>query len=69
MAPGHAAPIVRAVPATGWWSRLWAGRARDVIRVEIQRGGATVRIEWPLQAAPDCSAWLQQALRDLQPAS
>jgi carbon monoxide dehydrogenase subunit G len=60
----------RVVPATGnWWSRLWSRSKADVIRVEIQRGDATVRIEWPVHAAPECTAWLSQALRELQPAS
>jgi carbon monoxide dehydrogenase subunit G len=60
----------RVVPASGsWWSRLWSRPRADVIRVEIQRGDATVRIEWPVHAAPECTAWLSQALRELQPAS
>jgi carbon monoxide dehydrogenase subunit G len=62
-------PGARVVPASNpWWSRLWA-KPSDVIRVEIQRGDATVRIEWPAHAAPECAAWLNQALRELQPSS
>ena len=29
-----------------------------VIRLEAQRGNARVKVEWPLQAADACSAWL-----------
>ncbi len=33
------------------------------IRIEVRRGGSTVQIEWPLQAAGDCGAWLREWLR------
>ncbi len=33
------------------------------IRIEVRRGGSTVQIEWPLQAAGECSAWLRDWLR------
>jgi len=33
------------------------------IRIEVRRGGSTVRIEWPLQAAGECGAWLREWLR------
>ncbi|HTP93776.1 MAG TPA: transposase [Xanthobacteraceae bacterium] len=32
------------------------------IRVEVQRGEAVVKIEWPLAAAGECAAWLRQWL-------
>jgi len=33
-----------------------------VIRVEAQRGNARVKLEWPLQAADACGAWLREWL-------
>ncbi len=33
------------------------------IRIEVQRGSSLVKVEWPLQAAVECSAWLRKWLR------
>jgi len=33
------------------------------IRIEVQRGTSVVKVEWPLQAAGECSAWLRKWLR------
>jgi len=33
-----------------------------VIRVEAQRGNARVKLEWPVQAADACGAWLREWL-------
>ncbi|TVT58407.1 MAG: transposase [Azoarcus sp. PHD] len=33
------------------------------IHVEIQRGNTTIKLEWPVQAAGDCAAWLRDWLR------
>ncbi len=33
-----------------------------VIRVEAQHGNARVKVEWPLQAADACGAWLREWL-------
>lgn len=63
-APGvpQAAPL--AVPAgakraqaPGFWARLLG--ARQDIRVEVQRGDTRIVVSWPVQAAPECSAWLR----------
>jgi transposase len=32
------------------------------IRIEARRGDAVVKIEWPVAAASECAAWLQQWL-------
>ena len=32
------------------------------IQSEVHRGHATVKIEWPVQAAGDCAAWLRDWL-------
>ena len=32
------------------------------IQIEVHRGHATVKIEWPVQAAGDCAAWLRDWL-------
>lgn len=33
------------------------------IQIEVLRGNATVKIEWPIQAAGDCAVWLRDWLR------
>ncbi|PLX75184.1 MAG: IS66 family insertion sequence hypothetical protein [Azoarcus sp.] len=33
------------------------------IRVQIQRGNTTIKLEWPVHAAGDCAAWLRDWLR------
>jgi transposase len=33
------------------------------IRIEVQREGSLVKVEWPLQATGECSAWLRKWLR------
>jgi transposase len=33
------------------------------IRIEVRRGNTAVKIEWPVQAASDCAAWLRDWLR------
>ena len=33
------------------------------IRIEVQRAGTAIKIEWPLTAAAECAAWLRDALR------
>ena len=33
------------------------------IRIEIRRGNAAVKIDWPVQASGDCGAWLRDWLR------
>ncbi len=33
------------------------------IQIEVLRGNATVKIEWPVQAAGDCAAWLRDWLK------
>lgn len=40
-----------------------APAAMPDIRIEMRRGAATVTVHWPLQAAPDCAAWLKDWLR------
>jgi len=36
--------------------------SRD-IRIEIQRGNAAIKVDWPVQASGDCAAWLRDWLR------
>ncbi len=33
------------------------------IRIEIRRGNAAIKIDWPVQASGDCGAWLRDWLR------
>jgi carbon monoxide dehydrogenase subunit G len=44
-------------PAPGFWARLF-GASQD-IRVEVTRGNTHIRVQWPVQAAPECAAWLR----------
>jgi transposase len=36
--------------------------AELVIRLEVQRSNARVKLEWPIQAAEACGAWLREWL-------
>lgn len=38
-------------------------KAKPDIVIEIQRGTAKVHMRWPIEAAPDCAAWLRDLLR------
>ena len=40
-----------------------ASPSRDVIRVEIQRSGATITMQWPVSAAAQCAQMLHELLR------
>jgi transposase len=33
------------------------------IRVEVHKGGSTITVNWPLEGAASCSAWLREWLR------
>lgn len=33
------------------------------IRIELQRAGLNVTVQWPTQAAADCATWLREILR------
>jgi len=39
-----------------------APASRD-IRIEIRRGNAAIKVDWPVQASGDCAAWLRDWLR------
>ena len=41
----------------GLMARLFG--AHQDIRVEVQRGDTRIVVSWPVQAAPECSAWLR----------
>ncbi|HEX5391372.1 MAG TPA: SRPBCC family protein [Burkholderiaceae bacterium] len=45
------------VPTPSLWARLFG--ARQDIRVEVQRGDTRIVVSWPVQAAPECAAWLR----------
>jgi transposase len=34
----------------------------EPIRIELIRGGTTIRVQWPLSAAAQCTAWLRELL-------
>ena len=33
------------------------------IRIEIRRGNAAIKVDWPVQASGDCAVWLRDWLR------
>jgi transposase len=37
--------------------------ASGEIRIEIRRGNAAIKVDWPVQVAGDCAAWLRDWLR------
>lgn len=58
----HVAPLAvpagaTRVPKPSFWARLFG--ARQDIRVEVQRGDTRIVVSWPVQAAPECAAWLR----------
>jgi len=60
------APAQSMAPAAatqGWWSRLRGnGRAAtsgSFIHIEIRQAGKTIRVDWPLEGADQCQAWLR----------
>ena len=40
-----------------------AAMASPEIRVEVRRGAAIVTVNWPVQCAGECAAWLREWLR------
>ena len=48
--------------AAGFVPVALAPAAEPVIRLEVQRGTARVKLEWPIQAADACGAWLREWL-------
>ena len=69
---GHAMEAVSAVPArSSVESRTFlpiqvessAVTAARGIMVELRRGATVVKVDWPLAAAADCTAWLRELLR------
>ena len=55
-APGTAPAFVQ-LPLTP------AESASHDIRIEIRRGNAAIKVDWPVQASGDCAAWLRDWLR------
>ncbi len=39
------------------------GAAPANIQLELQRGGTTVRVQWPVACAVECAAWMREALK------
>ena len=56
VAPGPVASPVTPAPTQ-------ASPSQDLIRVEIQRAGATVTMQWPVSAAAQCAQMLRELLR------
>lgn len=62
-----AAPAPVAAPAStsgSWWSRLLGngpvGATGRFIHIEVRQGGTTIRVDWPLEGAEQCQAWLRE---------
>ena len=57
--------VIELVGGTSRGIRLKAGTLRtvnEIRRDEAQRGNARVKLEWPVQAAEACGAWLREWL-------
>ena len=58
-APTHASPetfVALALPAP-------VADAPPQIRIELQRGATSVKVNWPASAASECAAWMRELLR------
>jgi hypothetical protein len=42
---------------------LPAPQPQTDIRIELQRGGVSVSVSWPVSAAADCATWMRAVLR------
>lgn len=56
--------LVVAKQANTWWSRLLMGSPRAVnagrnIHIEMRNGDTLLSVDWPLEGAKECAAWLQ----------
>jgi carbon monoxide dehydrogenase subunit G len=64
-APARPPAPASAPQPVGFWARM-VGRTSATtgadIRVEVRRGDTTITVHWPVQAAPDCAAWLRTLL-------
>ena len=59
-----AMPVLEATPAPAFVQLPMARAAESGdIRIEVRRGNTTIKVEWPVQAAGDCAAWLCDWLR------
>lgn len=50
------------VSAAGFVPVALAPAPAPMIRLEVQRGAARVKLEWPVEAAGACGAWLREWL-------
>jgi len=50
-------------PATFVPLSLPAPNARADVRIELRRGGTTISVTWPADAAMECAAWMRELLR------
>lgn len=57
----HAAEIEERVES-GFVPVQVAPAVEPVIRLEVQRGSVRMKLEWPVQAADACGAWLREWL-------
>ena len=63
------AAMVAHVPASSWWTRVFAPLSRQPvttgapawphIRVDLRRGDTAITVYWPVEAASACSDWLR----------
>jgi transposase len=54
---------VPAMPAFVPMQLASAASTSAAIQIEVRRGQAAVKIEWPVEAAGECAAWLRDWLR------
>ena len=61
--PAIAAAVPQAVPTPPIPVTDETAHGSEAIRIEIQRGGATVNVHWPLAGAAQCAQVLREFLR------
>lgn len=58
----QAAPVANDVAQPGL-TQVRADTDSEDIRIEVRRGTGTVTVNWPLEGAASCAAWLRDWLR------
>ncbi|HYP70446.1 MAG TPA: SRPBCC family protein [Variovorax sp.] len=59
------APAATTTHGASWWSRLLGngqanGAGGRFIHIEVRQGDKTIRVDWPLEGADQCQAWLRE---------
>ncbi|MCW5238057.1 IS66 family insertion sequence hypothetical protein [Verminephrobacter eiseniae] len=61
--PSHKRPVTQIPSAAFVPMQLPAPTPAADIRIELRRGATTISVNWPVDAAPACAAWMRELLR------